>query len=447
MIAAAPAALLVYIASNGDWQHRGLDAAVQALVWGGSIGATRTLGGAAITALGPRVSVGRGVLIAAVASTAASVWLPHEHHVALTMLMLGAVVFTAGAAWETFSIRRITPAVRLLLVGMSGATETLINDIRRGRSGGHELVGVVADPSVMPPGGPHVPILGSVDELEAVIAEQRPDLVVLAPGPKHPNTFLRLLDAAESGFRVVQFAEFYEYAFGRVPLEDLPQEWFMSVLHLYRGSYSRLAKRTIDLAGASLLILLTLPLFPLLALLVRQTDGSVIFRQVRLGEHGKLFTLYKFRTMRADAEAPGQAVWAGAADPRVTRAGGFMRRLRLDELPQLWNVIRGDMSLVGPRPERPEFLSELTRNVPYWKRRHLVKPGLTGWAQVRQGYVNSADATSTKLSFDLWYLRHRSLTVDLAILMRTALVVVRGDRAPAHAVGPVPAPMVEPSDT
>jgi exopolysaccharide biosynthesis polyprenyl glycosylphosphotransferase len=447
VVAAAPVALLVYVASSGDWAHRGLGAAVQALVWGGSICATRTLGGAAMTALGPRVAVGRGVLIAAVASTAASVWLPRERHVALTMLMLAAVVFVAGAAWETFSIRRITPAVRLLLVGMSGATETLINDIRRGRAGGHELVGVVADPSVMPPGGPHVPLLGSVDDLEAVIAEHRPDLVVLAPGPKPPDTFLRLLDAAESGFRVVQFAEFYEYAFGRVPLEDLPQEWFMSVLHLYRGSYSRLAKRTIDLAGASLLILLTLPLFPLLALLVRQTDGSVIIRQERLGEHGKLFTLYKFRTMRADAEAPGQAVWAEAADPRVTRAGGFMRRLRLDELPQLWNVIRGDMSLVGPRPERPEFLAELTRSVPYWKRRHLVKPGLTGWAQVRQGYVNSADATATKLSFDLWYLRHRSLTVDLAILMRTALVVVRGDRGAAHAVGPVRAPAVEPSDT
>jgi lipopolysaccharide/colanic/teichoic acid biosynthesis glycosyltransferase len=105
-----------------------------------------------------------------------------------------------------------------------------------------------------------------------------------------------------------------------------------------------------------------------------------------------------------------------------------MRRLRLDELPQLWNVLRGDMSLVGPRPERPEFLDELSRSVPFWSRRHLVKPGLTGWAQVRQGYVNSADATATKLSFDLWYLRHRSLTVDLAILLRTAFVVVRGDR-------------------
>jgi lipopolysaccharide/colanic/teichoic acid biosynthesis glycosyltransferase len=123
-----------------------------------------------------------------------------------------------------------------------------------------------------------------------------------------------------------------------------------------------------------------------------------------------------------------------------------MRRLRLDELPQLWNVVRGDMSLVGPRPERPEFLDELTRRVPNWTRRHLVKPGLTGWAQVRQGYAASAEATSTKLSYDLWYLRHRSLTVDLAILLRTALVVVRGDGAAVQPAPRAPAAAAQPYD-
>jgi lipopolysaccharide/colanic/teichoic acid biosynthesis glycosyltransferase len=226
-----------------------------------------------------------------------------------------------------------------------------------------------------------------------------------------------------------------------VPIEDLPHEWFMSVLHLYRRPYSRLAKRSIDIIGALVLLLLTLPLFPLLALLVRLTPGPVFFPQVRLGEHGKLFTIYKFRTMRADAERPGQAVWAGAQDPRVTSAGALMRRLRLDELPQLWNVLCGEMSLVGPRPERPEFVEELSRSVPNWTRRHLVKPGLTGWAQVRQGYAASAEATSVKLSYDLWYLRHRSLTVDLAILLRTTSAVLRGDRAaPAPAkTRPTPA--------
>jgi lipopolysaccharide/colanic/teichoic acid biosynthesis glycosyltransferase len=161
----------------------------------------------------------------------------------------------------------------------------------------------------------------------------------------------------------------------------------------------------------------------------------VILRQVRLGEHGKLFTIFKFRTMRADAEGSGQAVWAVDHDPRLTRTGGIMRRLRLDELPQLWNVFRGEMSLVGPRPERPEFLADLSQHLPYWTRRHLIKPGLTGWAQVRQGYAGSADETATKLSYDFWYLRHRSLTVDLAILLRTLGVVLHGDRSPSWAAG------------
>src|SRR5207237_2262688 len=165
----------------------------------------------------------------------------------------------------------------------------------------------------------------------------RPELVALTAGNQPQGTCSRLRDAAQAGFRVVQLTEFYEYAFGRVPIEDLPQDWFMSVLHLYQRRYSRSVKRALVLVGASLLLLLTLPLFPLLALFVHQTDGPVILRQVRLGEHGKVFTIYKFRTMRADAEPLGQAVWAVAHDPRLTRSGGVMRRLRLDELPQLWN--------------------------------------------------------------------------------------------------------------
>ena len=446
MAAAPAAAFVLLLSSRGTWEQRVATAAAQAVIWALAVGLAHTLGGAALTALGPRVAVGRGVLLAAVVSIAASVWLPHERHTAAAFVLLPACVFVGGAAWETFSLRWVAPAVRLLLVGTSGAAETLVNDIRRGHAGGYELVGVVAEPESLE-AEPHVSILGSVDELDRVIAEHRPDLVVLTPGPKPAHTVLRLLDAAEAGFRVVQLAQFYEYAFGRVPVEDLPHEWFLSVLHLYQRPYSRLAKRTIDLVGALVLTLLTLPLFPLLALLVRQTEGPVILRQERLGEHGKLFTIYKFRTMRADAEQNGRAVWAGDGDPRVTRAGAFMRRLRLDELPQLWNVLLGDMSLVGPRPERPEFMDELTRRVPNWTRRHLVKPGLTGWAQVRQGYAASAEATSTKLSYDLWYLRHRSLTVDLAILMRTAVVVVRGDGTAAlPAAHPRSAAVAQPYD-
>jgi lipopolysaccharide/colanic/teichoic acid biosynthesis glycosyltransferase len=169
---------------------------------------------------------------------------------------------------------------------------------------------------------------------------------------------------------------------------------------------------------------------PILWLVVRRTAGAgpVIFTQTRLGEGGKHFTIYKFRTMRADAEVGG-ALWAAQDDPRVTRVGKVMRKMRLDELPQLVNVLKGDMSVVGPRPERPEFLEPLQEAVPFWTRRHLVKPGITGWAQVRRGYTADAEGTADKLSYDLWYLRHRSLVIDLAVCVKTFTTLLTGSGA------------------
>jgi lipopolysaccharide/colanic/teichoic acid biosynthesis glycosyltransferase len=182
-----------------------------------------------------------------------------------------------------------------------------------------------------------------------------------------------------------------------------------------------------DVVSALLLLLLTAPLFPLLALLVRLTPGPVIYSQVRVGENGREFTIYKFRTMRPNTEAPTEAVWATRDDPRATGPGRLMRRMRLDELPQIWNVLKGDMSLVGPRPERPELVDELVESVPFWTRRLLVKPGITGWAQVKRGYAGDTEGSADKLGYDLWYIRHRSLTVDLAICLRTIATVLRAE--------------------
>ena len=433
-MAIGPVVPVVLASSQGEsWTQRVIAVAVASAIWALSMMIGHSLGGAALTALGPRVAVARGVLIAVVLSATASAWLPDARFSPATIWVLALTVFVASACWETFVLRKVAPAVRLLLVGEISDASTLFQDLRRGRGGGYEVIGVVGEADSRGERDPQAPWLGQPAQLGSVIAEYLPDLVVLTGRDEPAGTFSQLLDAAQAGFRVVQLTEFYEYAFGRVPIEDLPHDWFMSVLHLYQRRYSRAVKRVLDLAGASVLLLLTLPLFPLLALFVQQTDGPVILRQIRLGEHGKLFTIYKFRTMCADAEAAGTAVWAAAQDPRLTRTGGVMRRLRLDELPQLWNVFRGDMSLVGPRPERPEFVSALSQHLPYWTRRHLIKPGLTGWAQVRQGYAASADETATKLSYDFWYLRHRSLTVDLAILLRTVLVVLQGDRSASRA--------------
>jgi exopolysaccharide biosynthesis polyprenyl glycosylphosphotransferase len=396
-------------------------------VWLVCLWVGQSLGGVGLTALGPRVGPARAVLLGVVATTVLDAWLPWFAIPVQATFFTAAVVFVLAAIWEDIALRRITPAKRLLIVGSGPSVIDLTRDIRVGQGGGYEVVGIVHDADEQALYG-GVPVLGRMSALGEVITEHRPDIVVLAPGPDRPQTFGRLLEAAEAGFRVVELAQFYEHAYGRVPVRDLTRAWFMSVLHLYQRPYSHVAKRTVDLIGACVLLVVTLPLLPVLALLVRQTPGPAILRQLRLGEHGVIFTIYKFRTMYDDAEVPGHAVWSQTNDPRITPAGQIMRRLRLDELPQLWNVVRGDMSLVGPRPERPEFLAELNETVPFWTRRHLVKPGLTGWAQVRQGYTASADATSDKLSYDLWYIRHRSLTVDIAICLRTISVVLGGDQ-------------------
>ena len=424
--AAIPAAAIIIGAVDGSLTERLEAAAVHSFVWSVAAVIGSSLGGAASTALGPRVAVGRGVLLGLLGSAAADTWLPAQHVAVSITFMIAAAAFALGAWWESLALRHVVPSRRLLIVGDSPGAQDLVHGIRSGRGRGYVVVGTVHDGQL--PSDSYPARLGTVADLDTVIESVKPDIVVLAPGPNRPEAFQKLLDAAEGGFRVIELAQFCEHAYGRVPVENLTRAWFMSVLHLYQRPYSQLTKRTLDLVGACLVFIVTLPLFPLLALLVRQSStGPIILRQVRLGEHGKLFTIYKFRTMRVDAEAAGTAVWADAEDPRATRTGSLMRRLRLDELPQLWNVLRGDMSLVGPRPERPEFLEELSGRVPYWSRRHLVKPGLTGWAQVRQGYAASPEATSEKLSYDLWYIRHRSFTVDIAILLRTFAVVLHGD--------------------
>jgi exopolysaccharide biosynthesis polyprenyl glycosylphosphotransferase len=183
-------------------------------------------------------------------------------------------------------------------------------------------------------------------------------------------------------------------------------------------------KRTFDIAFSLGLGLLILPIIPLVALAIRlDSSGKIFYSQERVGLHGKVFRIYKFRSMRSDAENNG-AVWAQAADPRVTRVGQFLRLSRIDELPQLWNVLRGDMTLVGPRPERPEFTSMLEQEIPGYELRTMVKPGLTGWAQVSYRYTNSVLETRSKLEYDLYYVKYGSVALDIKILFRTIAVVI-----------------------
>ena len=374
-----------------------------------------------LASLGPSIGVLRGAMLGFVATSVLGAWTSALHVGLVRNLLTALGVFVLAAAWEKWAGVRLRARTRVLVVGSRSACAAVEHELQARRDRRFVVLGAVDD--ALPK---DELVLGAIAELPEVIGEVRPDLVAIAPGANRPATFAQLLELSDQGFRVLELAHFYEYAFGTVPVRDLTGAWFMSVLHIYQRPYSRLAKRSCDILGSLALLTLFAPAFALMALLVRMTPGPIIVRQVRVGEHGRLFTMYKFRSMRADAERPGEAVWAAKGDPRVTASGHVMRRLRLDEFPQIVNVLKGDMSLVGPRPERPEF-GDVLSSVPFWTRRHLVKPGITGWAQVRHGYTADADGSLTKLSYDLWYVRHRSLTVDLAILAQTAIAVLWGD--------------------
>ncbi len=230
------------------------------------------------------------------------------------------------------------------------------------------------------------------------------------------------------GVRFDHLASVYEQYTGKIAVENLRPSWMIFSDGFNKSDRLEAIKRVSDLLFASLGLVLASPLILATWLALRfDASGPAIYSQVRVGKDGVPFTIHKFRSMRVDAEAASGAVWAKENDPRVTRLGRFLRRTRLDELPQLWNVLRGDMSFVGPRPERPEFIAELSRKIPYYGQRHVVRPGLTGWAQVRHRYGASVDDSQEKLQYDLFYIKHLSFAFDLYIVLETVkTVLVRG---------------------
>lgn len=262
-------------------------------------------------------------------------------------------------------------------------------------------------------------------EAAAMARNYRCDEVVLV-GPAGPATGPALVDARGRRPALVPGAEKLERMLSRIPLEfaveDLWLQRLNGVRSLDRGF--AVSKRAIDIGVGVAIAIILLPLLPLVALAIKlDSRGPVLYSQQRVGLNGRLFRIYKFRTMRQDAEKHG-AVWATQRDPRITRAGLFMRKTRLDELPQLLNLIRGDMALVGPRPERPEFTTTLAEQIPAYDLRHTVKPGLTGWAQVCYRYTSSVRDTRAKVEYDLYYVKHCSLWFDITIMLRTVKVVL-----------------------
>jgi len=220
-------------------------------------------------------------------------------------------------------------------------------------------------------------------------------------------------------------ASVYEECTGKIAIENLRPSWLIFSSGFRKSAAVLVAKRVIEVVIAAVALVLCLPLLLLLAaVIVLTSPGPAVYSQLRVGQNGRVFRVYKLRSMRNDAERESGAVWSTPGDPRITRIGNVLRRTRLDELPQLWNILIGNMSLVGPRPERPEFVQDLARQIPLYKLRHVVKPGLTGWAQVRYTYTASVEDTMEKLQHDLFYIKNLSLRLDLFIIIETVKTVV-----------------------
>ncbi|RNC67197.1 MAG: TIGR03013 family PEP-CTERM/XrtA system glycosyltransferase [Desulfuromonadales bacterium] len=236
-----------------------------------------------------------------------------------------------------------------------------------------------------------------------------------------------VLNCKFSGIEVIDAPSFYEQLTGKLMIENITPSWFIFSDGFRRTGFHRMVKRGADIVLSLIGIVLTLPLLPFIALGIMLTSpGPILFRQLRVGEREKSFVLYKFRTMRADAEKETGAVWAQKDDPRITKFGKFLRTSRLDEIPQLYNVLMGVMSLVGPRPERPEFVDKLKEIIPYYSERHFVKPGVTGWAQVKYAYGASVEDAIEKLRYDLYYIKNMSMSLDLVIVLETVKVMLFG---------------------
>jgi len=265
-----------------------------------------------------------------------------------------------------------------------------------------------------------------------MVARDADELVVAVDDRRKRLPVDEILDCKMSGMQVLDLASFFEKEASLLNLDVLQPSWMIFSPGFQRRPMVDIGKRTLDVVGATVLLVLGIPAMVAVALgiwIESRGSGPILFHQTRVGLGGRPFRLYKFRSMRADAEADGVARWATVGDPRVTRLGRFIRKTRLDEMPQLFNVLRGEMSLVGPRPERPEFVADLSSRLRYYSERHRVRPGLTGWAQLNYQYGSSIDDAKKKLEYDLYYVKNASLFLDLVILLETVEIVLWGKGA------------------
>ncbi|MEN9563637.1 MAG: hypothetical protein RIR73_1881 [Chloroflexota bacterium] len=354
----------------------------------------------------------------------------------LPRIAIGAFLVIASfltLTWRAVYIRLYTSSGlmrRVLVIGAGKAGRTLIEAYKKLNPPPFLLIGFIDDdPAKRNKSYGGFAVLGDSEHLIDLIEDYRiSDVVVAITSEIKGETFQTVLDIQERGVEVTRMPILYEELTQRVPIEHLESDWvirsFVDQVRVH-GFYE-LMKRSMDILGGLMGTLIFLLVLPFIAVaIIVETGFPVFYSQPRLGKGAQLFTILKFRTMKQNAEADGQPKVAEENDPRVTRVGNFLRKTRLDELPQFWTVLRGEMSLVGPRAERPELVAEYQKQIPYYRARLLVKPGLTGWAQINYGYVATVKETFVKLEYDLYYIKHRTLNLDFSIVLRTIGTVLR----------------------
>ena len=323
---------------------------------------------------------------------------------------------------------------RAIILGGGNLAGDIWDEIKTGWGGGCNLRGiVVSEKAQIPPGrfGNTSVFNGFGTICDLAEAEKVSSIIVALDEKRNIFPYRELLDCKLRGINIIDGESFYERLAGKILVEKINPSWLIFSEGFARSTLSKAAKRSLDLLVSTILLILSTPFFLLTAAAVKlDSRGPVFFSQERVGKHGRPFMLHKFRSMCENAEKESGPVWAGENDPRITRVGRIIRKVRLDELPQLWNVFNGEMTFVGPRPERQHFVQELKNKIPYYNERFSVKPGVTGWAQIKYGYGATEDDALEKLKYDLYYIKHMTVVMDLLIIFHTVKTVLlaRGSR-------------------
>ena len=316
-------------------------------------------------------------------------------------------------------------AERVLFLGSSCTLREIVAGLKEKPSLGLKIIGYLDDCANGENPLPGIECIGSIQDVGRLQASKPDRIVVGLTERRRRLPVQELLDLRFSGIRIEDASQLYEAAFGRVCTRDFRPSQLIFSHELGPRKRSEAVQSVYCFFFAVVIIIITLPLMLLVALAVKFTSpGPILLRQKRVGRGNNVFTVYKFRSMYSDAEASTGAVWATRNDPRITRVGRFIRRARLDELPQLFNVLKGEMAIAGPRPERPEFVQTLSEQIPYYRQRHCVKPGITGWAQINYKYGDTIEDTIAKLEYDLYYIKNMSVSLDAYIFFHTVKTMV-----------------------